>query len=164
MSKGNLQEALKEVNMTSAQLVEISDGIVKKCTFDIDILIQKAKQNVESLTNEGIRDLMLKIALSAYGFSEVKEKSALTAECAEIVRKEKYAKEFAVAQGSSAAARENAATLQISDEILVEAVYNLVSSSLKTKLDECHRVVDVLKTILMSRMSEAKLNNFNDAE
>ena len=45
----------------------------------------------------------------------------------------------------------------VSENILVEAVHSMVASALKVKLDEMHRVVDALKTVTMSRMSEAKL-------
>ena len=40
---------------------------------------------------------------------------------------------------------------------MTEAVYDLVAALLKGAQDECHRVVDALKTVLMSRMQEAKL-------
>ena len=161
MSKGNLDEALNNANVTYKQLVEIANGIVSKCTDSIDNIIKPAQESIERLTNDDIRTLMLKIAMASYAFSEIKEKSAFKAQCAEALRKESYANEFNSAVGS-VAAKENTATVNISDEIIVENVYDLVASLLKTKLDEMHRVVDVLKTVLMSRLSEAKLTNVSD--
>jgi hypothetical protein len=38
-------------------------------------------------------------------------------------------------------------------------LYNLVANLLKTKLDQLHRLVDALKSILMSRMQETKFMN-----
>ena len=161
MSKGNLDEALNNANVTYKQLVEIANEIVSKCTDSIDNIIKPAQEAIERLTNDDIRTLMLKIAMASYTFSEIKEKSAFKAQCAEALRKESYANEFNSAVGS-VAAKENTATVNISDEIIVENVYDLVASLLKTKLDEMHRVVDVLKTVLMSRLSEAKLTNVSD--
>ena len=162
MSKGNLNEALTNTNTTYKQLVEIANDIVEKCTKNIDELIKNAQDRIETMTNEEIRIFMIKVAMASYTFSEIKEKSAFKAQCAEALRKEAYATNFNEAVGS-VAAKENTATINISDEIVVENVYNLVASLLKTKLDEMHRIVDVLKTILMSRLSEAKLNNISDA-
>jgi hypothetical protein len=54
--------------------------------------------------------------------------------------------------------RENTATIQSGAEILAEEIYTLVANMLKTKLDEIHRVVNTLQTILMTRMQEAKLS------
>ena len=162
MSKGNLNEALNTANMTYKQLVEIANDIVEKCTKGNDELIKATQGRIEELTNDEIRIFMLKLAMASYTFSEIKEKSAFKAQCAEALRKEVYATNFNEASGS-VAAKENAAIINTADEIVVENVYDLVASLLKTKLDEMHRVVDVLKTILMSRLSEAKLNNITDA-
>jgi len=47
--------------------------------------------------------------------------------------------------------------LAASEEIIVESLYKLVANLLKTKLDALHRLVDALKSVLMSKMQEAKL-------
>lgn len=154
--RGNLQKALDSVEMTYSQLVEIANDIVNEHVVEVNVLIYGVTQNVENLTNDAIRESMLKLSLSAYSFSDIKEKSSLKAECAEALRKEAYATEFNGADGS-VAAKESAATINTSDETLTETIYNLVASLFKAKLDEMHRVVDVLKTVLMSRVSEAKL-------
>ena len=49
--------------------------------------------------------------------------------------------------------------IELSHEDVTYALYNLIASLLKTKLDAVHRLVDVLKSILMSRMQEAKFMN-----
>ena len=67
-----------------------------------------------------------------------------------------YASYFNSSEGT-VAVRENTATIQSSAEILAEEIYTLVANMLKTKLDEIHRVVNTLQTILMTRMQEAKL-------
>lgn len=159
--KGDLQKALENCEKTYSQLVEIANGIVSEYTKELDMTISYATRNVENLTSEYIRNLMTQISLKSYSFSEVKEKASMKAECASILRKEAYAIEFNGSEGT-AGTKENVATLNTSDEILTETIYNLVASLLKTKNDECHRVVDVLKTVLMSRMAEAKLSGIGE--
>lgn len=155
--KADLQKALDNVDMTYTELVEIADDIINTYTQEVESIIESVNK-IENLTNDMVRDTMLKLSLQAFRFSNVKEKSSLKAECAEILRKEAYAKSFNAGDGS-VANRDNNALLNISNEILSETVYNLVADLFKTKLDEIHRVVDTLKTILMSRMAEAKLTS-----
>ena len=157
----NLNKALEHVDMTYNELVNIANSIISKCTTESDGIVNHIKCNINNLTNDLIREYTLRLSTAAYSFSEIKEKSALKATCAEIVRKELYATEFNKADGP-VAVKDNTATINISENILVEAVHNMVASTLKVKLDEIHRVVDALKTVTMSRMSEAKLTmNFD---
>ncbi len=64
--------------------------------------------------------------------------------------------EFNKSEGS-VAAKEHTATINTSDKILTNIIYDIIANMFKTKLDECHRVVAALTTVLTSRMSEAKL-------
>ena len=154
--RDNLQTALENTETVYSQLVVIANGIVKEYTKDIDKIITDSYNGINELNNDMLRHLIITLSLKSYNFSEVKEKSLLKSQCAEALRKEAYAVEYNKAEGP-VATRENTATINISDEVLTENIYDLVSSLLKTKQDEIHRVVDALKTVLMSRMAEAKL-------
>lgn len=156
--RSSLEDALTSVDKTYAELVAIANDIVNPCLKEIDKIMKEAYDNIHELSNDDIRHMIIALSLKSYAFSSIKEKSSLKAECAEALRKEAYAIEYNKAEGA-VAARDNNATIEISNEILTECVYNLVADMLKTKLDECHRVVDSLKTVLMSRMAEAKLAN-----
>ena len=158
MKNLSLNEALQNTDTLYEELQEISKSILASCNKEANDLIQSIRGRVDNLSDEDIRRFMLKISLVSFSFSELKEKSTLKAQCAEILKKERYATEFHKAEGS-VAAKESMATLNASQEVLVEAVYTMVATSLKTKLDELHRVVDSLKSVLMSRMSEAKLTS-----
>lgn len=154
--RGNLQKALDATETTYANLVAIANNIIKEYVAEVDKVIAQAYDNVDNLSNEMIRSLILKLSLKSYDFCDVKEKSGLKAKCAEALRKEAYAIEFNGAEGS-VAAKENTATVNTSDEIMTETIYNLIANLFKSKLDECHRVVSALTAVLMSRMAEAKL-------
>ena len=155
MSK-SLDKALENVNITYNELKQIADNIAQPCLREINELVANVKNNIENLSNEEIRILMDKLSVNSFSVSEIKEKSALKAECATTLRKDRYAEEFSLAEGA-VANKDSIATRNISEEILVEAIYELISSLFKVKLDETHRLVDTLKTVLMTRLSEAKL-------
>lgn len=152
-----VNKALNNVDDTYQDLITIANDIFAETTGEIDEIINSAYTIAESLTNDSIRDLMMKLALKSYSFSEIKEKSAFKAVLAKTLRAEAYADEFNKADGT-VGVRENTAIINTSSEILASEIHNLVSNMLKTKLDEIHRVVNTLQTILMTRMQEAKLS------
>ena len=153
-----LQKALDNVEMTYSEIAEIANELITEYTADISSIIDYISKNTEKLTNDDIRSLMLRLSVKAYSFGDVKEKSIIKAQCAEMIRKEAYAKEFNNQDGS-VASKDSNATLAISNEIVSEAVYDLVASLFKTRMLEIQRMVDTLKTILTSRLSEAKLSS-----
>ena len=152
----DLEEALSNVQMTYQDLVQISDDILTTYTSDIDELIRQANVKIEIMTVEDVRQLMLKLSLKSYSLCEVKEKSALKLACAEALKDEVYAKSYNEATGT-VKERESTASSSIRFEVMSEAVFNEVYSMLKSKVDETHRVVDALKSVLMSRMQEVKM-------
>ena len=151
----SVQDALDQVEMTYQELNEVANEMTQSFFEPVNSIIDELS-NINDLSNDMVRDYMIRLALNSYSLGEIKEKSALKAECAEALRKEKYARAFREAAGS-AAIKENEALLNSSEQVVIEALYNLISSLFKTKLDEAHRVVDVLKSVLMSRNAEAKL-------
>lgn len=151
-----LSQAIDNVEITYSEIIDIANESVKELTGDLDELLENVYHGVENLTNDGIREIMLRLSLRAFSFSAIKDKAGLKASLAETLRKEAYAKQFSTLDGS-VAAKDTRATLNISEQIIVEQIYNLTASLFKTKLDEVHRCVDTLKTVLMSRLSEAKL-------
>ena len=156
--KNGVSAALDKIDMTYEELIVVANDILADVTGDLDAMMDSAYNDVERLSNEAIRDLMLKLSLRSYSFSEIKEKSIFKATLGETLRKEAYATNFNSAEGT-VAVRENNAILNTSDEIVAEEIYTLVSSLFKTKLDEVHRVVATLQSVLMSRMQEAKLSS-----
>ena len=94
----------------------------------------------------------------AYDLGELKDKTCIAAEIAEIVQDETEADAWNTATGNNEQ-RKNTAILAASKEKAVAKLYKLVASQIKTKLDEAHRVVDTLKSILISRASDRKLTD-----
>ena len=92
--KPELEKALNAVEMTYKDIVEIADGLVAEYTQGLDNLIKSVEDRIDKISNDEIREIMLRLSIKAYSFGDVKEKSAIKAECAEILRKEAYAVSF----------------------------------------------------------------------
>ena len=153
----DLNKALQEVEMTYGEIKELADSILAP-TFDpINQLVDEIQTMIQSLSIDSLRYYLLKMQLSAFSLSELKDKAGIKAVCAEAIRNEAYASNYIVQEGT--AVRESNATLAISENIVAKCLYDLVASLTKTKLDQCLRLCDTLKSILMSRMQEAKLAN-----
>ena len=161
--KPELEKALNAVEMTYKDIVEIADELVADYTKGLDNLIKSVEDRIDKISNDEIREIMLRLSIKAYSFGDVKEKSAIKADCAEILIKEAYAVSFNSAEGS-VAAKDNTSTLKVSNEIVSECLYNLVANLFKIKLDETRRLIDTLKTILMSRLSEMKMSSAVDKQ
>ena len=153
-----LETALNNVETTYGELVEIANGMLNPMFEPINAIISRVSASVNAMSIDQIRDYILTIQLKAFEISEIKEKAALKAELAETLQREKFAVSFNGLEGS-AAAKDKLALVETSAEIVTEALYNLVANLLKTKLDQLHRLVDALKSILMSRMQETKFMN-----
>lgn len=157
MSKYNLTDALNNVELVYSDIVDIANEMLDQIFEPINSLIDEIRNSGANSSTESIRGFMFRLQLKSFEISDTKEKSALKAECAEALRKEKYARIFNEASGTSGI-KDNTALLGSSEELVVESLYNLVASLLKTKLDELHRLISVLQSILMSKMQEAKLS------
>jgi hypothetical protein len=153
-----LETALNNVETTYGELVNIANDMLNPMFEPINMIIVSVNATVNAMSIDQIRDYILQIQLKAFEISEIKEKAALKAELAETLQKEKFAISFNGLEGS-AAAKDKLALVETSAEIVTEALYNLIANLLKTKLDQLHRLVDALKSILMSRMQETKFMN-----
>lgn len=151
-----VSKALDNIDIAYNDLIDIANDICNDVVGDLNDMIQSAYDNIENLTNESIRQLLLKLSLRSYSFAEIKDKSMFKATLGETLRKEAYAKSFNLTEGT-VAVRENTSIINTASEILAEELYTLVANIFKTKVDEIHRVVDTLKSVLMSRMQEAKM-------
>ena len=152
----DLTQAMDAVEATYSQISEIADNMLCEIIGPINKIIDEIRENAAGLSAPSIRDYMVRLQLRSYEISDIKEKSSLKADCAKAIREEKYASTFNSSEGTSGV-RDNTAILASSEEIVVQALYNEIASQLKTKLDEIHRLIATLQSVLMSIMQEAKL-------
>ena len=157
MSK-NLDRALENVEMNYKDLMEMANAMTVNYFKETNDLISELQKKISTMNYDDIRLSIIHLSLKSFSLSELKEKTMLKQEIAETLRKEKYSLTFNSTDGS-VGVRENTAIIESSEEIVTELVYDYVASAFKTKVDEIHRVVDSLKTILMSKMQELKITN-----
>jgi hypothetical protein len=154
----DLNKALEAVEMTYGQIKQIADDMVAAPFAEVNRLYEEVSLRVDILSIEALRDYLLKLQLAAFGLSEMRDRAGAKATCAEAVRKEAYAVSYS-SQDGTAAAKDSAATLEIAENIVAQCLYDLIAALVKTKLDSTHRLIDTMKSILMSRMQEAKMSN-----
>ena len=153
----NIDKAKENVNEMFSELYPIAEEIVNKYAVKIDSLInQVAKAQI--LTNEELRDFMLSLSIEAYSFSMSKDSSILRQDCSTTLMKEAQAREYNNTEGTQVV-RSNASIINTSDTQVVNLLYSAVANLMKTKLDETHRMINTLNSILISRNAEAKLNS-----
>lgn len=153
-----LEEALNKVEMTYSELVQVANDMTGPSFSNINSLVEEINTKINMLSIDQIRDYILRLQLQAFTISDIKEKSTLKAELAETLQKEAFAINFNGMEGS-AAVKDKLALVATSSEIVTETLYNLVANLFKTKLDQVHRLVAALSSILMSRMQEQKFMN-----
>ncbi len=158
----DLSTGMSDIQTIYNSLNSQAKDIVKGYTKSIDELIKYLNDNINELTNEDIRRAELQLSLKAYDLGDIKDKTNIASEIAEIVQDETQADAFNTAEGNNEQ-RKNTAILSASKDKAVAKLYKLIASQIKTKLDEAHRVVDSLKSILISRASDRKLtDNYED--
>lgn len=153
-----LEDALEKVEVNYGDLIEIANAMLEPILAPINTLVATVNSRIQNLPIDLIRDFILELQLKAYELSEIKEKSAMKAELATALQKEAFAVSFSGLEGA-AAVKDKLALVETSAETVSSVLYTLVSNLLKTKLDQLHRLVDALKSILMSRMQETKFMN-----
>lgn len=150
-----LKKALDSIDATYKDLIVIANSITDIYAKEVDEIVRNLYNNIEKVTDEEIRKAILKLSLKSYTFGDIKEKSLFKSDLAEAVKKVAYAEKFTTSEGAIAV-RENLSVIGTAEDIVASEIYAYVASFLKTKLDEIHRCVDSLKSVLISRQAEAK--------
>ena len=154
----DLTAALETVEMTYGQIKQLADEMLLSTFTPINDLITTVSSNIEGMSIEMLRDYLLRVQLAAFSISELKDRASVKATCAEAIRKEAYATSYLGQEGTQSA-KDASATLAIAENIVAQCLYELVASLVKTKLDSLYRMADTMKSVLMSRMQEAKFMN-----
>ena len=154
----DLNKALEAVEMTYGQIKEIADSMLAGPFEEPNRIVEMIQYNVESMSIDMLRDSILRLQLAVYSLSELRDRSGIKAVCAEAIKKEAYAASY-IGQEGTAGVKDSNTTLAISENIVAQCLYDLVASLVKTKVDMCLRLIDSLKSILMSRMQEFKFMN-----
>lgn len=156
-NKEELNETMRAVDETTKMLWGLAEELVKKYTAKIYDIINPIKDaDVEQMTTGMLRQQLHKLSMVAFDLAELRDKTSWNADIAEIIRDEAYAIAYNTSDGP-VAQRTNNATIAISKDTAISSLKKMVSSRLKSSLDETHRLIDSLKSQLISRASDQKL-------
>lgn len=159
----DINKALESVEMTYYQIKDIADSMLADSFEEPNRIVNFIQLNIESMSIDMLRDSILRLQLAVYSLSELRDRAGIKASCAEAIRKEAYAANY-IGQEGTAGVKDSNTTLAISENIVAQCLYDLVASLVKTKVDMLLRMIDSLKSILMSKMQEAKISATSLAE
>jgi hypothetical protein len=159
----DLNKALEAVEITYYQIKDIADSMLADSFEEPNRIVNFIQLNIESMSIDMLRDSILRLQLAVYSLSELRDRAGIKASCAEAIRKEAYAANY-IGQEGTAGVKDSNTTLAISENIVAQCLYDLVASLVKTKVDMLLRMIDSLKSILMSKMQEAKISATSLAE
>ena len=154
----DLSKAISEVETTFDQIEHIANDTIREPLNNINSIISTIQTDINEASTDLLRVYMMKLQVAIFQLSEIKDLTAVKAQVAEALRKEAYSTSFLTQEGT-AGQKDASATIAISENIVTEYLYELVSNLVKTKVDQGLRMIDTLKSILMSRMQEAKISN-----
>ena len=152
------KEANQVTNEMYKQLSQIGKDLVSKTSEELDKTIKQLENNIENIQDSDLKKYLLKLSVQIYALGDKVEHADFKRDCANAILKETIATEFNSASGA-VAAKQNTALLNTSQEMAVNLLYNLVADNLKTKLQLAQKVLDSIKSVMISRNAEQKIQN-----
>ena len=152
-----IDKANNDVNEIYFQLSDAAKETIGEIVKPIDDIVKELSKGINLFSNTELWDFQLRLGIESYKLANIKEQSSLKEACAEALYKEGLAKSYAEATGA-AETKKQASILASIEKQAVSMLYSSISGILKAKLDEAHRLVNIIQNIQISRAAEAKLN------
>ena len=152
-----IDQANNDVNEIYFQLSDAAKETIGEIVKPIDNIVKELSKGINLFSNTELWDFQLRLGIESYKLANIKEQSSLKEACAEALYKEGLAKSYAEATGA-AETKKQASILASIEKQAVSMLYTSISGILKAKLDEAHRLVNIIQNIQISRAAEAKLN------
>lgn len=152
-----IDQANNDVNEIYFQLSDAAKETIGEIVKPIDDIVKELSKGINLFSNTELWDFQLRLGIESYKLANIKEQSSLKEACADALYKEGLAKSYAEATGA-AETKKQASILASIEKQAVSMLYSSISGILKAKLDEAHRLVNIIQNIQISRAAEAKLN------
>ena len=152
-----IDQANNDVNEIYFQLSDAAKETIGEIVKPIDDIVKELSKGINLFSNTELWDFKLRLGIESYKWANIREQSSLKEAWAEALYKEGLAKSYAEATGA-AETKKQASILASIEKQAVSMLYSSISGILKAKLDEAHRLVNILQNIQISRAAEAKLN------
>ena len=151
-----IDQVNNDVNEIYFQLSDAAKETIGEIVKPIDDIVKELSKGINLFSNTELWDFQLRLGIESYKLANIKEQSSLKEACAEALYKEGLAKSYAEATGA-AETKKQASILASIEKQAVSMLYSSISGILKAKLDEAHRLVNIIQNIQISRAAEAKL-------
>ncbi len=152
-----IDQVNNDVNEIYFQLSDAAKETIGEIVKPIDDIVKELSKGINLFSNTELWDFQLRLGIESYKLANIKEQSSLKEACAEALYKESIAKSYAETTGA-AETKKQASILASIEKQAVFMLYTSISGILKAKLDEAHRLVNIIQNIQISRAAEAKLN------
>ena len=152
-----IDQANNDVNEIYFQLSDAAKETIGEIVKPIDDIVKELSKGINLFSNTELWDFQLRLGIESYKLANIKEQRSLKEECDENLYKEGLAKSYAEATGAAETKKQSSILASIEKQA-VSMLYSSISGILKAKLDEAHRLVNIIQNIQISRAAEAKLN------
>ncbi len=153
-----LQAVNKDVHELYLQLNDAVKEVTKEIIKPLDDIVAELSKGINLYSNNELWDFQLRLGIETYRLSNIKEQSSLKEACAEALYKENIARTYSETTGAAETKKQTSILASVENQA-VSMLYSSISSLLKTKVDEAHRLVNIIQNIQISRAAEAKLNS-----
>lgn len=155
--KEELVKAKQDVEDLYNDLNEVIKNVISEYTSNLDDIFSELSKGINLYSNQQLWDFQVRLSIEAYCLGNIKEQGALKDLCADALYKESMARSYNSNVGA-VEMRKQQSILDTLDKQAISMTYKSISSLLKTKCDEAHRMINVIQSIQISRASEAKQN------
>lgn len=155
--KEELEKARQDVEELYKDLSGVIREVTNEYTSNLDSIFEELSKGINLFSNPQLWDFQVRLSIEAYCLGNIKEQGALKDLCADALYKESLAKSYSATTGA-VEMRKQQSILDTLDKQAISMMYKSISSLLKTKCDEAHRMINVIQSIQISRASEAKQN------
>lgn len=155
------KEAQQRVETGSEGLTQILDKLSEEYVKPMDDYVDKIKQCLEdgisTITLDELNKIMLRLSAYNYFLAGKIEKAGIKSSVAQAIRDEAYNKAFH-SQITGTVAQKTAIALEsVTEEEVVNIVYQRLYKAVKAKYDSTVRLIEGLRKIITSKIEEMKL-------
>ena len=155
------ESIMKNVDIISATIKEISDNLVTKYCKDLDNIMSELRQEITSkeIDNYILESYIMELANTLYFTGSAQEDLGIKEDTCKAIRQEVYSKAREQATGKTVADKTAQAELIAQAETMTLAIYSRAYKKVKLRMDSGYEMLNSLKKVMNKRITEMELSN-----
>ena len=155
------EDIMKNVDIISDTIKEISDKLVTKYCDDLDDLMIDIKSILtnDAMTDSYLETAILDLANTLYFTGSAQEDLGIKEDTCKAIRQEVYSKAREQATGKTVADKTAQAELIAQAETMTLAIYSRAYKKVKLRMDAGYEMLNSLKKVMNKRITEMELSN-----